>query len=183
MPELLIRLCIDLLVVSFLIRFVYNRHYRRANLFLTFYSLNIVIFLITFLLNKVEMTMGVAFGLFAVFSMLRYRTENISARDMTYVFIMIATGLVMSVGNVGWQGLLLVAFIIGLSTFLLESDLLHRREYAQDIVYNQIDLIHKDRREALLQDLKDRTGLAIHRIEIKEIDLVKSSAHIRAYYR
>lgn len=100
--EFLVRLFVDILTVGIIVRMIYYKHYRRADLLFTFFSMNIIIFLISFLLNKVEMTMGAAFGLFAVFSMLRYRTENISAKDMTYVFIVIAVGLLTSVSSGGW---------------------------------------------------------------------------------
>ena len=81
--DFLPRLAIDLACVFALVRLVYHRTYRRADLFLTFFSFNLVIFLIAFVLNSTEMSMGAAFGLFAVFSMLRYRTEGISTTDMT----------------------------------------------------------------------------------------------------
>jgi hypothetical protein len=85
--KFLMRLAIDLISVFIVVRLIYFKNYRRTDLFLTFFIFNLIIFLITFLLNKVEMSMGAAFGLFAVFSMLRYRTEGISAKDMTYLLL------------------------------------------------------------------------------------------------
>lgn len=73
----LARLAIDLTCVFVLVRMIYYRAYGRADLFLTFFSFNLAIFIIAFVLNSTEMSMGAAFGLFAVFSMLRYRTEGI----------------------------------------------------------------------------------------------------------
>lgn len=180
--QLLQRLCIDVAVTIIIIRLIYYRFYKRADLFLTFFSFNIIIFLITYLLNKVEMTMGAAFGLFAVFSMLRYRTENISAKDMTYLFIVIAVGLIMAVSNGSWEMLLMIGGIIILFILLLESNWLARREFAQQIHYEKIELIHADKRDALMEDLKQITGLNIHRIEITQIDLLKDAAMIVVYY-
>ena len=98
--------------VFILVRFVYFPIYRsRENVF-TFFIFNIIIFLITYLLNKVEMSMGAAFGLFAVFSMLRYRTEDISIKDMTYMFLLIAMGLINAVSKGNWDELALLMFII-----------------------------------------------------------------------
>ena len=88
------RFLIDIFFMLILMRFVYYKFYKRSDLFFTFFIFNIVIFLISFLLNKVELSMGAAFGLFAVFSMLRYRTEDISIKDMSYLFLVIAIGLV-----------------------------------------------------------------------------------------
>lgn len=178
----IIRLLLNSATAFIIIKMIYFRHYRKADLFLTFFSFNIIIFLITFLLNKVEMTMGAAFGLFAVFSMLRYRTENISAKDMTYLFIVIALGLIMAVSEGNLITLLLIAGIVVLCTVLLESNWLVKREYAQPVYYEKIELIHKDKQQELIADLKKVTGLEIHRIEIQEIDLLKDAARIIVYY-
>jgi hypothetical protein len=178
----IIRLLLNSVTAFMIIKLIYFRHYRKADLFLTFFSFNIIIFLITFLLNQVEMTMGAAFGLFAVFSMLRYRTENISAKDMTYLFIVIALGLIMAVSQGNILTLLLIAGIVVFFTVLLESNWLVKREYAQQIYYEKIELIHKERQLELIADLKKVTGLDIHRIEIQEIDLLKDAAKIIVYY-
>ncbi len=177
-----IRMMINITTTLLIIRGIYYKYYKRADLFLTFFAFNIVIFLITFLLNKVEMTMGAAFGLFAVFSMLRYRTENISAKDMTYLFIVIAIGLIMAVSKGGWDELMLIAGIFILFTLLLESNWLIRREFSQQIFYEKIELVHLAKRKEMMADLKERTGLNIHRIEMQEIDLLKDAARITVYY-
>jgi hypothetical protein len=128
------------------------------------------------------MTMGAAFGLFAVFSMLRYRTENISAKDMTYLFIVIAVGLIMAISKGGSDQLLLIGGIIVLFTLLLESNWLIRREFSQQVFYEKMELVHLEKRHLLIEDLKERTGLNIHRIEIQEIDMLKDAARITVYY-
>jgi len=180
--DFLLRLLINLFTLLILVRGIHYRLYKRADLFLTLFSFNLVIFLLTFLLNKVEMTMGAAFGLFAVFSMLRYRTENISTKDMTYLFIVIALGLIMAVSKGGWQqqaftGLLILAF-----TWLLESNWIVRREFSKKIIYEKIELVHEQKKAALLEDLKLRTGLDIKRVEIMDIDFMKDTAEIIIYY-
>jgi hypothetical protein len=177
-----LRLAIDLTTTLVVIRGIYYRHYKRTDLFLTFFAFNVTIFLITYLLNKVEMTMGAAFGLFAVFSMLRYRTENISAKDMTYIFIVIAIGLVMAISKGGWDELGLIGSIVVVLMALLESDWLIRREQTQEVFYDRIELIHPSRRMELLADLKQRTGLEIIRIEIGNIDLLKDAARITIFH-
>lgn len=180
--KFVIRLGIDLITTFIIIRVIYFKYYRRTDLFLTFFAFNVTIFLIAYLLNKVEMTMGAAFGLFAVFSMLRYRTENISAKDMTYIFIVIAIGLVMAISKGGWDELGLIGLIVVVLMALLESNWLIRREYTQEIHYDRIELIQPERRPELLEDLKTRTGLNIARIEIGNIDLLKDTARITIFY-
>jgi hypothetical protein len=177
-----LRLLIDLSTVFVLIRLIYFRAYRKTDQYLTFFAFNLVIFLITYLLNKVEMSMGAAFGLFAVFSMLRYRTESISTKDMTYLFIVIAIGLLTAIGKGGWEELAFLNGIILLATQLLESSWLIRKESTKTIYYDKIELIIPERREELMKDLTSRTGFKIHRIEIQEIDFLKDSTALTIYY-
>ena len=176
------RFLVDIIAVFILVRFIYFRHYLRTDLFLTFFGFNIIIFLITYLLNKVEMSMGAAFGLFAVFSMLRYRTENISAKDMTYLFFAIALGLITAISKGNWDDLaIMCAILLGL-TALLESGILMKKENTKMITYEKIHLIIPERREELIQDLRERTGLNIHRVDIQEIDFLKDASQITIFY-
>jgi hypothetical protein len=177
-----IRMGIDLLSVLVLIRLIYYKNYRRADLFLTFFVFNIIIFLLTYMLNKVVMSMGAAFGLFAVFSMLRYRTEGISAKDMTYLFMVIAIGLISAVSKGGWDELSVLNGLILFVTWLLESGLIMRKEYSKVVMYERIELITPEKQEELLQDLRTRTGLAVHRVEIHEIDFLKDATRMTIFY-
>ena len=145
------RFIIDMISLLVLIGCVYFPSYKRSELFFTFAVFNIVIFLICFLLNKVELSMGAAFGLFAVFSMLRYRTEDISIKDMTYLFLVIAIGLMAAVTKIKdtsdvYEYLFLAiinALIIGVA-FVFESSVLFKKEATQLINYENIDLIFDD---------------------------------------
>lgn len=183
------RFAINFFSVLVLIRFVYYRTYKRSDLFFTFFIFNIIIFLICFLLNKVELSMGAAFGLFAVFSMLRYRTEDISIKDMTYLFLVIATGLITAVTKIKDTSdvyeclfLGLINFIIIAVAYLFESNLLVKKEGAKVIIYENIEMINVNREKELIEDLKARTGLNIHRISVGKIDFQKGSAGIKVYY-
>ncbi len=183
------RLVIDISSVVILIRFIYYPIYKHRDLFFTFFIFNLIIFLISFLLNKVELSMGAAFGLFAVFSMLRYRTEDISIKDMTYLFLVIALGLVSAVIKVKnaddiFENLFLIFIngIVLLITYLLESSVLMKKETMKQLTYENIELIKPERREDLINDLKTRTGINIHRLSIHKIDFLKDSAVIKIYY-
>lgn len=183
------RLLVNLLSVLILIRFVYYQNYKKRELFFTYFVFNTVIFMICFLLNKVELSMGAAFGLFAVFSMLRYRTEDISLKDMTYLFLVIAIGLISAVAKIKGASErtevlfigLINAFVIIL-TFLLESDLLMKREHVKTVFYEKIELVHTEREKELIEDLKCRTGLKIQRIHIQKVDFLKDAAEIKVFY-
>jgi hypothetical protein len=133
--------------------------------------------------------MGAAFGLFAVFSMLRYRTEDISLRDMTYLFLVIAIGLIAAVtrikdtADIYEYGFILVILVAVLAiTLTIETGKLFRKESAQTVIYEKIDLIKPERKHELMEDLKTRTGLNIHRVSIGKIDFLKDTALIKIYY-
>lgn len=177
-----VRLGINFLAVFILIRLIYFPNYRKGELFMTFFVFNFVIFLITYLLNKVDMGLGAAFGLFAVFSMLRYRTENISTKDMTYLFLVIAIGLVTAVAKASAFELGILNGMILLFTFALEGNFLLKKEFSKSVLYENIDLVKSQNHAMLIEDLKRRTGLNIHRIAITKVDFLKDSASVKVYY-
>jgi hypothetical protein len=183
------RLVIDLLSVFILVRFVYFPIYKHRELFFTFFIFNLIIFLICFLLNKVELSMGAAFGLFAVFSMLRYRTEDISIKDMTYLFLVIAMGLIAAVTKIKdtsdtyeYIFLAIVNGIIIIITYLLESNVLMKKEFVKIINYENINLVQSNREAELIADISLRTGIRVHRISIQKIDFLRDAAQIKIYY-
>ncbi len=176
------RITIDLASVFVLVRFIYYPIYKNREFFFTFFIFNLIIFLITFLLNKVEMSMGAAFGLFAVFSMLRYRTEGISMKDMTYLFLAIAIGLITAISKGNWDELSLLNVIIIAVTYVLESNILIKKEASKIIQYENIEMIKPELHEALIADLESRTGIKINRITISKVDFLRDTAIIRVFY-
>lgn len=177
-----LRLLIDIAFVAVLIKFVYYKNYRRGDTVFTFFLFNVIIFIVTFLLNNVDISLGAAFGLFAVFSMLRYRTEDISAKDMTYLFIVIAIGLISAIAKESMLELcLLNGFIVGL-TFALDRNMFFLNEQEKVIESVDLELIKPENRALLLSTLKEKTGYDVHRITVTKIDFTKNKAIIRAYY-
>jgi hypothetical protein len=178
-----IRLAVNLLSMVVLVRMIYYPVYRKNDYFFTFFMFNITIFIITHLLNsETGFSMGAAFGLFAIFSMLRYRTEDISARDMTYLFAVITLGLISSVNQGNLLELIVVNSIILAVAFLLDGGILIKTERMQLVQYEKIELIRPENRQALLDDLRERTGLNIKKISIDRIDFLRDTALIRVYY-
>jgi hypothetical protein len=157
-----------------------NNNRNRENLF-TFLMFNLVIFHVAFLLNAVTLSLGAAFGLFAVFGLLRYRTEDIPMKDMTYLFLSIAFGLIVAVARGDWEPAI-VCIVLLVPTFLLDSTLIFRKELHEDVRYEQIEMIKPENRAKLLEDLRNRTGLDIHFISIRNIDFVRDTAMVRVYY-
>jgi hypothetical protein len=187
--KLMIRLFIDLTSVFILVRFIYYPIYKHRELFFTYFIFNIVIFLISFLLNKVDLSMGAAFGLFAVFSMLRYKTEEIAIKDMTYLFLVIALGLVSAVtkikdtaDHIEYIFLVGINAVVLLITYLLESNIFMKKESVKTILYENIEMIREGKQDELMADLKLRTGFNVHRYSIHKIDFLKDAAQIKIYY-
>ncbi len=184
-----IRLLIDISFVVLLLKFIYLRNYKSKDLVFTYLVFNLVIFSVSFLLNKVELSLGAAFGMFAVFGMLRYKTEEISIKDMTYLFLHIAIGLICAVTKIkGTEDVYEYIFLIALNTvlfiivLLLESNVFMKRESVKLVIYEKIENIKLENRQLLIDDLKARTGVNIHRVAIQKIDFLKDAAQIKIYY-
>lgn len=172
---------LDITVVLLIIFFIYYPNYRKMDTIFTFILFNVVIFLLTFVLNKVKISMGAAFGLFAVFSMLRYRTAGIGMKDMTYLFIFIAIGLISGI-QLEFYKLAILFGIIFLITLILDTKLVLKRELSKNIQFEKIELVRPEMHDKLIEELKARTGLKIHRIVINRLDYLKDTASIRIYY-
>lgn len=160
---------------------IYFPNYRNKEFMFTFFIFNIIIFIITFVLNKTSISMGAAFGLFAVFSMLRYRTEGISMKEMTYLLLAIALGLINAIGlnplPISIFNLILILFI-----FVLDHPMVFKQEQSKAITYEKIELIRPEDYQLLLEDLRKRTGLNIHRFTISSIDFLKDATSLIVYY-
>jgi len=176
-----ISLAIDLATVLLIIILIYYPRYHKMDYIFTYIMFNIIIFLLTFVLKYVKLSIGAAFGLFAVFSMLRYRTAGLTPKDMTYLFIFIAIGLLCGIQLEPYK-LGVLQGVVVLLTFIFDGNFLIRQEQYRNIQYEKIELIKPENREALLADLKQRTGLNIHRVTINKINFLKDCAVVRVYY-
>ncbi len=184
MWELLFKFCIDLVVLFVLIRLIYYPMHRKKDYLFTYFLFNILIFFLCVLLNSVKLSIGFAFGLFAIFGVLRYRTEQISIKDMTYLFAVITIAVINSLASkkVSIAELLFTDGMILIMTFALERLWLTRHEAVKFLIYERIDLIKPENKELLFADLKDRLGVTVSRVEIGRIDLLKDTAQMRVYF-
>lgn len=181
--DLLIRFGINIISVLILVRFVYFKYYKKTDLFLSFLGFNLIIFLISYLFNKVNMTMGAAFGLFAVFSILRIRTEGIETKDMTYLFMAISIGLINAVSNGSLLELCSINLTIIIAVILIDGAIFIKKEECQLVEFDNLELLAPEKRVELFANIKARTGLSVHRIEHVSIDFLKESAKFYIYYR
>jgi hypothetical protein len=184
MANLLLRITLNLAVTAIIVRVVYYRLYRERDYIFTYFLLNIVTFSLAFLLNKVPIGLGFALGLFAVFGILRYRTEAIQVRNLTYLFVVIGIALLNALSNeqISLVELLIVNGLILGAVCLFEMTPSSVREQSRRVLYDRLDLLGPDTADALLEDLRARTRLPIVRFEIGNVDLLRDTVEIDVYY-
>jgi hypothetical protein len=182
--DLVIRASFNLLVVLLLVRVLYYRITPRKEYLFTYILISVVVFFMIMLLENVGVEIGFALGLFAIFGMLRYRTQQIPIREMTYLFLVIGVSVINSLANrrVSYAELLLTNAAVVLVTYLLEKVFLLKTESKKLVFYEKIELIKPDMRTELIADLEERTGLTIHRVDIERIDYLRDAARIYIYY-
>jgi len=182
--DLVIRASFNLLVVLILVRVLYYRITPRKEYLFTYILISVVVFFMIMLLENVGVEIGFALGLFAIFGMLRYRTQQIPIREMTYLFLVIGVSVINSLANrrVSYSELLLTNAAIVLVTYLLEKVFLMKTENKKLIFYEKVELIKPDRRVELIADLEERTGLKIHRVDVERIDYLRDAARIYIFY-
>ena len=182
--DLVIRASFNLLVVLILVRVLYYRITPRKEYLFTYILISVVVFFMIMLLENVGVEIGFALGLFAIFGMLRYRTQQIPIREMTYLFLVIGVSVINSLANrrVSYAELLLTNAAIVLVTYLLEKVYLMKTESKKLVFYEKVELIKPDRRVELIADLEERTGLKIHRVDIERIDYLRDAARIYIFY-
>jgi hypothetical protein len=181
--DFLFRYSILLIGCVFLLRAVYFRISPNRDSVFSFFLFANGVFFVTYLLHNIELSMGFAFGLFAIFAMLRYRTEPITIRDMTYLFIVIGISLMCSVAKLHYFELSLLLILICALAAVGETRLLAPRIIEKKINYDKIDLIKPSLRAELIADLHLRTGLDIIKVEIGKIDYVSDSAQLAVFCR
>jgi len=182
--DLVIRASFNLFVVLILVRVLYYRITPRKEYLFTYILISVVVFFMIMLLENVGVEIGFALGLFAIFGMLRYRTQQIPIREMTYLFLVIGVSVINSLANrkVSYAELLLTNAAVILVTYLLEKVFLMKTESKKLVFYEKIELIKPGMRAELIADLEERTGLIIHRVDIERIDYLRDAARIYIYY-
>ena len=181
--QLLLRFLFNLLVVSVILRCFYYPKSKRRDYYFTFTLISISIFLMIFLLGSVKLKIGFALGLFAIFGIIRYRTESMPVREMTYLFVIIAISVINALAvEISYAELLGTNLLFVFSIWLCESSRYLRHVSCKLVQYDRIELIRPDKKDELLKDLKGGTGLDIIRVEVGHIDFLRDSAILKLYY-
>ena len=182
--NLLVGFAANLAVALIIVRFIYYPVKQNKNYVFTFLAFNTIIFFVMSLLSSIELSVGAGFGLFAIFSVLRYRTNPMPPREMTYLFILIGLPIINSglLTSSGWDVLLMANGAIVGVLYVLEQGWGFHYEQSQRIAYERIELIRPENHDLLLTDLRERTGLPVKRVEIGHINFLKDSADLKIYY-
>lgn len=183
--ELFCRFLLNTIMLFLVVRFPYLKHTSRRNYMFSFIAVGCTVFVLCFLLNSVKLELGFALGLFAIFGIIRYRTDAIPFKQMTYLFVVIGLSVVNALANkkVSYAELLFANLVILSGLWLLEKYLTRTHEGSISLVYDDISRIHTDKYDELIEDLKVRTGFDITHFEIQKIDYLNDSAVIIIYFR
>jgi hypothetical protein len=176
------RLVIDVLFAVVLVGAIYARVHKRADYLFTYVLLNLVTFSIAYVLASVPMELGFALGLFAVFGILRYRTEPIAIRDLTYLVVVIGVGLLnaLAAPTSSLAELLLVNVTIVGALAALELGPLRSRSTERRLRYDRTDLLAPEKKAELMADLQERTGMTVTHVRVEEMDMLRDTATLVA---
>lgn len=182
---LLIAFLINLVSIMIVVRGLYYPKCKRGEFFFTYILIAISTFMLIYVLGDVKLKAGIALGLFAIFSIIRYRTEQVAIREMTYLFIIIAMSAIngLIVNELSYGEVLIINALFILSIWICESRVLISHYSYKVIKYDNINLITPDKREELIADIEKRTGLKVEKVEIGAIDFLKDAVIVKMYYK
>ena len=181
----MLHLLVTLLVLFIVIRLIYYRYSMNERRVFSFFQMGIMIFLVCILLKSVEIQLGIALGLFAIFAILRFRSRNLSMRDMTYFFTVIGISVINAMATFynPVRGMIVINLVIILSTFILEVFFNKRAYDTATLIYDRLELLAPDKNQELLSDISSRSCKKVEKVEIKKIDLIKRNAELEISFR
>lgn len=184
MAELLFRFLFNSVFVFIIISLLYYPKSRKREYFFTFALISVSIFFLIYLLGSVKIKVGFALGLFAIFGIIRYRTESMSVREMTYLFVIIAVSVINALAVTLSYAELALTNVIFLIVILICEHLPFANSVSEKLViYDRVDLIHPDKRDLLIEDLKNRLGIDIKDVIVGSVDYLKDSVMLKVIYK
>ncbi|MGN1173668.1 MAG: DUF4956 domain-containing protein [Muribaculaceae bacterium] len=181
--QLLFRFAFNSIVMWIIIHWFYYRKARRRDYYFTFALISVSIFFLIFLLGSVKMKIGFALGLFAIFGIIRYRTEQMPVREMTYLFVLIAISVINALStSISLAELILTNLIFIFCIWFSESNKWLRHVSNKLVQYDKIELIKPEKRDELIADLRERTGLNVISVEVGSIDFLRDTALLKIHY-
>lgn len=180
---MIFRFVLNMIFVFILIQFFYYRKSQRLDYYFTFILVSISIFFLIFLLGGVKIKVGMALGLFAIFGIIRYRTETVPVREMTYLFVIISLSVINAIAlDLSYAEIFIVNFIYVISVWIVESFRGLRHVSSKLILYDRVDNIHPEQRHELIKDLRQRTGLKIVKVEVGGINYLQDTVMLKVFY-
>ncbi|GLR15413.1 DUF4956 domain-containing protein [Portibacter lacus] len=182
--KMLFRFVLNITLITIIIRSFYYKTSGNKTYLFTYYMIAIIVFFLCFTLKKFELDLGMALGLFAIFGIIRYRTDPMEINDMTYLFIVIGISVINSLANqkMSYAEILGANVIVIACIWILSIYKFGANESYKKVVYENIENIKAENQNALKLDLESRTGLKINRIEVGNIDFLRDLADIKIYY-
>ena len=181
--HLLMRFAFNLLVTWIIARYCYYTKSQRKDYVLTFMLFGAAMFLLIFLMESVSIQIGMTLGLFAIFGVIRYRTETVPIREMTYLFIIICVAVINGLAlNISYVELLVANLMLLLLIWTVEGRRLLRHTSAKLVIYEKINLITPDKREEMIADLEARLGHKVEKVEVGHVDFLRDVAFVKVYY-
>ncbi len=183
--NLILRFGLNLLATIFVIIFVYFRATGKRSYVFTYILISTTIFFLCYLLGRIDLQLGFALGLFAIFGIVRYRTNTIPIKEMTYLFLVITLSVINALASyeVSVGALFFTNFCLMATTWVMEKVWLKRHLACRTLIYDRVDLIHPAKREALKNDVLERIGVQVVKIKIGQIDLSKNSVRLTIFYK
>ena len=182
--KLIVKTVFNLIIITIIIRYIYYPVTKNKDYLFTYFLISMTVFLLCVLLDSVKLQLGFALGLFAIFGIIRYRTDPIAIKEMTYLFLVIGISVVNALSNkkISHAELVFANLMIVFITYGMEKLWLLRHQSRKNITYEKIELILPEKREELIADLKVRTGIDVIRVEIRRIDFLRDTANLRIFY-
>ncbi|HPE76417.1 MAG TPA: DUF4956 domain-containing protein [Draconibacterium sp.] len=182
--QLMLRFAFNLFITYVVVFLIYAKNSKRKDFYFSYFAISATIFTLCFLLESVKLELGFALGLFAIFGIIRYRTDAIPIKEMTYLFVIIGISVInaLSGKKVSYAELVFTNLAIVATMWVLEKILMLRQEVCLKITYEKIENIHLKNKGELIKDLEERTGVKVKRIEIEEINFLRDIAKIKIFH-
>ncbi|MCG1035469.1 DUF4956 domain-containing protein [Polaribacter sargassicola] len=182
--KMLFRFTLNFIFLTIIIRFIYYPDSKRKDYVFTYYLISIIVFFLCFTLKKYEMDIGMALGLFAIFGIIRYRTNPVDIKEMTYLFVVIGVSIINSLANkkMSYAEILSANIFIISVLVIIEKYWALKQVVSKTIIYENIENIKPENYDILKTDLEERTGLSINKVNIGDVDFLRDIATLTIFY-
>jgi hypothetical protein len=182
---ILLRFGVAIFFLTILVGFIYFRFSKKEKFLFMFFLIGITVFLVSSIMKRVDIGIGLAFGLFAIFGILRLRTRNFGVKDMAYMFTVIGISVINALGIIifPFAGIIILNLLVIFTAFFLELFLMRNMFKKHTIIFEDLDLLRPESRVKLLKELSERTGRDILRARIRKIDYKREVAELDIFFK